>query len=338
MLSRLLGLCGGIVLLCSLSIAQEIPPELQPSIETSVDRNEITIGDDILYTVKITYDPKITIEASTPGMELGQFEIKDVKIGDPERQGDRMVRTDQYILSTYFTGDYTFPPLTVRFRTQAGEAGEVQTDAFDIHVRSLTEEESENLTIRDIKPPVSVKGKSRWPLVAGSAVGILALVTGLIWLIFLRRREEVEVSLEPPLPPHERALMALNALRENTDLLAQGKCKEFSMRLSSIVRIYIHGRWGIVALDRTTEEVLAELRKEGTTDFVQRKCFDIFSACDLMKFAREKTDVESGLRLIDLSVEIVEESRLDKARELESDTEPLFAIAGAGNSGEGDAR
>ena len=301
----LLGLCVGL----AMSSRADIPAELYPSIETTVDKNEITIGDDILCTVKITYDPSVTIEASTPGMELGQFEIKDVRIGTPERDGNRMVRKDVYVLSTYFTGDYTFPPITVKFRTQSGEMGEVKTDAIDIHVRELTSEESENLTIRDIKPPVSVVGRSRWPLVSGIAAGVLLITAGIVWFFFLRREDEVEVALEPPLPPHERALMALQALREKRELLANKQYKEFSTRLSEILRVYMHGRWSIAAMDMTTEEILTKLREQGISPAMLDHFKEIFSSCDLMKFARQEPDVAKAIGLIDLAVHVVEMSR-----------------------------
>ncbi|HQP99489.1 MAG TPA: hypothetical protein PLY86_13605 [bacterium] len=307
----------GLFVCTSVSLRGEIPTDLYPSIETSVDKNEITIGDDILCTVKITYDPSITIEGSTPGMDLGQFEIKDVRIGTPERVGNRMVRNDVYVLSTYFTGDYTFPPITVRFRTESGEMGEVKTDAIDVHVRELTSEESENLTIRDIKPPVSVEGRSRWPLVLGIGAGVLLVAAGIIWLLFLRRRDEVEVALEPPLPPHERALMALQALRENRELLASKQYKEFSTRLSDILRVYIHGRWSLAAMDLTTEEILMKLRGQGIPSGIQENIAEIFSSCDLMKYARQETDTDNAVRLIDLAVHVVEISR-----EIIPDVEP----------------
>ena len=293
--------------LFSVGNSAEIPPDLQPSIETSVDRNEITIGDDILYTVTITYDPSVSIEASSPGMELGKFEIKDIRIGEPERHGGRLIREDQYVLSTYFTGDYTIPPLKVRFRAPSGEVGEVETDAIDIHVRSLTPEESENLTIRDIKDPVLVEGHSRWPVILAVAAAVLLIAAVIMWFVFLRRRTEVAVSLEPPLPPDERALIALNALRNDETLLAERRYKEFSTRLSEILRVYIHGRWGILAMDRTSHEISKELTDIGIPKSIREDLSHVFTACDLMKFAKQ--EIEDAHNLIDESVAIVQKSR-----------------------------
>ena len=297
------------LLLVSSVFAQEIPPSLQPAVETSVDRDEITIGDDIVYTVTVTYDPSVTIEASSPGMELGKFEIKDIHVGEPERQGGHMVRTDEYILSTYFTGDYTIPPLKVRYRVPSGEVGEIETDTIDIHVRSLTPEESENLTIRDIKEPVLVEGHSRWPLILGAVALLLILIAIIVWYVFLRRRTEVAVSLEPPLPAHERAFIALDALRNDEELLKERRYKEFSARLSEILRVYIHGRWGILAMDRTSNEISRELYGIGVSKEIRDEFSEIFTACDLMKFA--KHEMEDAHRLIDQAVEIVQKSRED---------------------------
>lgn len=72
-------------------------------------------------------------------------------------------------------------------------------------------------------------------------------------------RKQAAIAL-PPLSPQEEALQALQKL-EALGWLQQGKEKPFAFRLSEILRVYLGRVYHFEALERTTEEVLRELKK-----------------------------------------------------------------------------
>ena len=112
----------------------------------------------------------------------------------------------------------------------------------------------------------------------------MAAVIGL--LIWRRRRREKAVEEERK-SPLETALAALAQL-EKDDLVAKGELKEYYGRVSSILREYVEGRYGLQAPERTTEEFMEDLRRDsGTLSKEQKSLLEKFLMhCDLVKFAK----------------------------------------------------
>ncbi len=287
-----------------------IPVRLYPEIETRVDRNEILIGDVFNLSITISHDPSVRIIDKGKDFDLGQFEIKDIIVGPEEKTPEGKVqRTDIYQLSTYFTGDFVIPAFDLKFQTADGQTGSIKTSPINIHVRSLTPEESENLDIRDIKSPVLLLGKSYLPYVLAIAAFILLVVVLAVWLWYRYKKKGIAVEVAPPLPPHVRAYNELQALRERRDLIEEKKYKEFAIRLSGIIRVYIQGRWGIIALDYTSEEIMDELNGYDIDESIVRSFERFFMDCDLMKFAKYETTWEAASQLIDLAEWLVDQTK-----------------------------
>jgi hypothetical protein len=72
------------------------------------------------------------------------------------------------------------------------------------------------------------------------------------------------------------------------DLLAKGKIKEFHIALSEIVKRFLAGRYRFDALDRTTQEVLADLSRSGADPPLRSGAALLLGACDLVKFAKHR--------------------------------------------------
>lgn len=288
-----------------------VPAHLTPTIETSVDKNEILIGDVFHLTVTITHDPQVSILRRETGLELGQFVISEINPKDQEKLPDGKIReTIDYQLSTYFTGEFEIPAFDIAYRMENGAAGTLRTSPIKIKVRSLTPEETENLDIRDINEPVVLAGNSRMWIVWSTLLGLvfLLLIGYAIWRYITHRKRAIPA--EPPLPPHERAYRDLRILRDDLGWRERRDYEYFSTRISEIIRVYIEERWDVHALDETTEETLAELNRLLLIPEIIRKFGDFFGDCDLMKFARYELPSEELDGLIDRAVNLVDETRV----------------------------
>ena len=105
-----------------LSIAQApadatatVPAHLTPTIETSVDRNEILIGDVFHLNVAITHDPSVRILQRETGVDLGQFEIKEINPGQEEKQRMGMFEKSSDINYRPFLPASSKYPLSISF-------------------------------------------------------------------------------------------------------------------------------------------------------------------------------------------------------------------------------
>ena len=152
--------------------------------------------------------------------------------------------------------------------------------------------------IRPIKPPVAVPDPWTWVFWTAGVLLALGLLVAILLLLLKRQKQRAFV---PPLPPHARARMKLEAA-----LLLIHEPRAFAIAVSDAVRLYLEERFQLRAPERTTEEFLRDLKKTSALTAPQKESLSAFlDQCDLMKFARfEPTEAalrelhESALRLV----------------------------------------
>jgi hypothetical protein len=89
----------------------------------------------------------------------------------------------------------------------------------------------------------------------------------------------------PPEPPHVVAIKALEALHHQK-LWQNDRHKLYYSLLTDILRTYIAGRWGVSAMEMTTDEIIEAMR---TLDLPEKARMDLSSILrdgDLVKFAK----------------------------------------------------
>lgn len=124
---------------------------------------------------------------------------------------------------------------------------------------------------------------------------ILAL---LVWLLvwYIRRtlsRREAIVKPGPKIPPHVVAIKALVELK-NCKLWQNGKYKQYYTALTDILRVYIGGRWGIGAMEMTTDEIIAALRDVELPLESRSNLVSIMRTADMVKFAKAEPAAEDN--------------------------------------------
>ncbi|NIR47832.1 protein BatD [candidate division KSB1 bacterium] len=281
------------------------------SIDSNVDKSTIRIGDLVKYTIVVTRSPDVEVEMPGLAANLGTFEIRDYQVHDPETIDGQTVDRIEYVISTFDVGEFEIPPLTFHY-TLSGDSTrhELKTKALNITVESLKPSEAGD--IRDIKPPLELPRNYRKFIIWGSiALGALVLIVALIY-IWRRKRAGKGIlpeKVEPPRPAHEVALEELNALKDST-LLAEGRVKEYYIRVSEIIRHYIEGRYFIVALELTTTELIENLRSAEIDVEHEHLIHEFLELCDLVKFAKFQPSEQENADVLDRAFEIVEKTKL----------------------------
>jgi len=111
-----------------------------------------------------------------------------------------------------------------------------------------------------------------------------ALVCIIVWALihfWRKRRRRRDIPVEVRVPPHESALKLLDELAA----AEYWDAKEFYFRLSAIVRTYIQGRYGINALEMTTEELLPRIDVLDVDRTIQQELKTLLRSADPVKFA-----------------------------------------------------
>jgi hypothetical protein len=108
------------------------------------------------------------------------------------------------------------------------------------------------------------------------------------------------------------------------DLPSRGMFKDFYLRLTGIVRIYIEGVTGLRAPEQTTEEFLQEIGTQHVFAMAQsQRLKDFLEAADLVKYAGQQPDSA------EVETSIVRAKEFIDMKPLES--ESVTAVSSAGN-------
>lgn len=273
------------------------------------DRERIRVGDPLIYVVAAVIPPGGVIAWPSQGNELGSFEILGLTRKGPVSGPDgTSADTLVYTLTGYTPGAQAIPPFTVACNLPNGAMLSATADSIPIAIISVIEDEAAD--IRDLKSPVEVPADTPWYVWA--AIAAAAAIIALTAIYFYRRRQPRQPSETPTVAvarsPYEIALEEFDRL-DNAQLLAQGSVKQHYTAVSDILRRYIGGRYGVMAMEVTTRELLAELDERQIRFESRHDIARLLEVCDLVKFAKYIPDEEQQTHSIDDGRAIVEATK-----------------------------
>lgn len=290
--------------LFALALPAALVAQTGPTVQTRVEPSTITVGESARLLVTVAHAPGASVTwPETP--PLGPFELVGLEVLEPAVEDGRTTSTAALSVTAFELGELTLPAFDLAVTDADGTTVTLTTDATVVTVDSVGRDEGGD--IRDIKAPLAIPFSvlTLLPWVLGAA----ALAGGAWWLYRrYQQRARPPVPAVPPPPPrpaHEVAYEALAAL-EASGLIELGEVKTFHIRGSDIVRVYIEGRFGVDAMEMTTDEVLHGLERTGLGLGVLTEFKQLLERCDLVKFAKFRPDVATSRDLVGVARHLVD--------------------------------
>lgn len=283
-----------------MGFTQDASPETPSpiSVEVEVTPRQATVGDLIIYSIRVRHDSNIELtqpEFSPPeGLEAVDQGTKELarKSNQTHKEYSFRVRAD-------LVGHYEFPALTIPFTvSHAGKKtvpGQIASPKAQVEVQSVLHLEGEQTDIRDIKPLEDI-GKNWLPVALGVLAAILVIALAIYFYLKRKKTSLKKSTLEQEiLSPHEAALRDLNNLK-NKGLLEKGLIREYYFELSEIFRRYLGAIFDFPALDWTTEEIKLFLnRSPQLNSEISQKVAFILEQTDLVKFAKAQNTGQENM-------------------------------------------
>ncbi len=220
----------------------------------------------------------------------GDWVFQDVKIGSfrEDKKSGRLIRNDKIKIMTMMDGNVEIPPLIAKINYQGNQTSEIHSESMVIQVAPKVNKKGElEAGIFDLKKPIWLA--SIWHILLAILIG-LGILLGIWWFSRKTGLLGSGSNNEPKRPPEEIALEQLEALK-NSDLLMQSAFKEYYVVLIDILRRYLSGTYNISATDRTTPELIKELKP-----ILNRKDIstirDLLERGDMIKFAKAFPDTK----------------------------------------------
>lgn len=275
-------------------------------VSTRLTPDPSNVGDLLVLEVVAGFPRDVRVNLPTKLSFEPLHHVRTVE-GEPEPTGDGLRKTFKVELQHFEVGEAEIPSFPVTYVDADGGVHTVDVPAHRFVVESLLANEDDPQR-RGEDPPISREyADTTAEIVLWSALATLLL--GLIaWLLVARfwRRRQVDLG-PPPVPAHEIALEALDEL-ERGELLQQGEVQRYYVELTEIAKGYLERRFGVLALDRTTEEIREVLERDmqRVAPLSAEELMAFLGECDLVKFARLKpadTEAQQALGSVRTMVE-----------------------------------
>lgn len=267
------------------------------SVSSHPEKDQVKLGEQFDLTLEVLHDDGYTVAPPSVGETLGDFHVvKSSKQEDMTQDGRHRI-VHHYTLAGFKLDRATISSIEVGYRGPGGKPGLLTTDPQGITmISTVPEAETQVEDIRNmavIEPRMALWFKVFLALVAAAAVGLV------LWFVLRRRRQAAEDKpKEKPLPPSVVALAKLKQLVES-DLLFEGKHKEFYFRLSEILREFMTGRLGVAAVDMTTTEIEYAIRDNPISSEFCTTLLEILRFSDMVKFAKLIPTDEENERMVE---------------------------------------
>ncbi len=280
----------------------QIPTDANaPDVSAAASPTTVTLGKKFTLFVTATFNAGVTVNLREP-LELGPaFEVTR-RVSEDKPAGDgRTTREWQVEVIAWEIGDVAVPPVAVTF-TAFGKAGQVATNPVKIKVTGLLGDLVDDpKAMRADAPPEELLTRDWfWLYVAiGAAVGLVMLISVVMWLRARRRRRSVYVGVGGAAATRkfdsasERALHKLREIENSGVLERDADRKDGYASMVETIREYIASRYRVVSQDQTSAELLRKLERVAPAD-EHAMIGDWLERCDIVKYGGLRASVEQA--------------------------------------------
>lgn len=305
------------------AFAQEVP-----TVTARVEPDSIGIGDRFDYVIDVEKDLVQVVEFPVFEPKDGKIElVKELPVDTLERDGRRLKLRKRYRLAAFEEGRYNLGRAQVLYADKnivdtlsGGDSLRLEVTTFQI--------DSTSQSIYDVKGQktlpfrfAEIAGYVKWTVFA--LLVLLAAAYALRrWLAARGKGFGDLFRPAPPLPPHVAAIRALETLH-NQKLWQNNRHKQYYSGLTDILRTYIAGRWGIGAMEMTSDEIIAAMRGVELPDKASMDLTAILRDADLVKFAKDTPGAEQNEADYLKAYYFVEETKLVEEDAPAGESDPM---------------
>ena len=257
----------------------------QTLIDVKVDTADILVGEQTTLHVTVTTDPNRRIIIPLPSDTLMTgVEVISVSDADSTVADGRLVIRRDILVTSFDSSLYLLPPFIAIDGTDTIASNQVALKVSTVPVDVDNPEKFYD--IKDVwKPPFVLADYYPWIFGVLTALFLICVI-GYLVQRYRRHRSEVPVKpAEPELPPYETAIRELDSIKDQK-LWQQGLNKEYYTQVTDTLRRYISRRYGVNAMEKTSEEILAIIERESDERTVYDTLRQVLRLSDYVKFAK----------------------------------------------------
>jgi len=278
------------------------------SVRADVNKGFVTIGEHVQCTVLVRHSSAIRLLSSIEFPNTRDFEIKVSRDISPKEEKGVMISGRQFEIAAYGLGEFVIEGIPIQYMSASGEQKEIRTNRLYITVESVDKSGKPKSDIRGIKGPADLPSTiGRWMLVLIFLL-LLAASGMILWKRFVHGKPLSPVD-NVVLTPHEEAYQALRRLYDSS-LIREGRVKEYYIRLSEIIKRYLERRFEFSAVEKTTEEIVSDLRHIELDGAIRSAIRGFLDDTDIVKFAKYLPEPQEIVAINRQSMNIVDKTKI----------------------------
>lgn len=259
----------------------------QPTIKSTINRQEILIGEQFTLKVEASFSPEdYRLQWLKVPDSMQHFEVVTQGKADSSYSNSQLSGiTQSFTLTSFDSGKWTLPSFKIAFQPlNNGRPYDYFTDSFPVTVSFSVSDTSSQL--RDIKPIREVVVKSKiWYWIAGGIL-LLALIIIALWLNRRKRSNPpVPLAKRSSLSPYDEAMEELKKL-EQENFSNPSALRHVHTRIGEITRQFLTRQENDNYLNKTTGDVLMFLKQINVNNDVLTATAASLRLGDAVKFAK----------------------------------------------------
>lgn len=284
-----------ILIIFSVLTLSYVKAQTHVEVHAVLDSSTIRIGAQTKLNIYLSYDASAQKNLDiiwpfiedTLRKEIEVVHVSKIDTTIPNKNKPNLVQQHLELTITSFdSGAYYISPF--KFILNKDTANPLYTEPLQLIVHTVATDTS-LAKVKDIKAPFDEPFDWKWYLPYaywGLAILAIAIIITLI-IIKLDKKKPQEIIIEQPkIPAHITALETLGKIKEEA-IWKDNKTKEYYSSIADTVRLYIEERFGINALELTSDEIIKIFKSQVVDSESKSKLSQILVLSDFVKFAKQ---------------------------------------------------
>lgn len=296
------------------------------TVEAKLDSAHLEMGRMGFLTVKVVADQqtkgefpmvRTATDDGIVGLLADTIELRMAAATDTLDLGSgRCQITYRFPMQCFWPGTYSIPPIEYVVGTDTARSN---SPALKVIGPNVTANDTISPDIQPVDPYYNTSAEKWtdripdflydwwWAILLGIAV----LCGGFWWLRRRMQRNPLSIFLPKPKPaptPYQKAINELRVLR-SSKLWENGQERQYFTRLTDILREYLQGRFGINAMEMTSEQVNKAVRRDKEAAVNKEYVEQVLAMADFVKFAKMRPLPDDSISAFENALRFVEATR-----------------------------